>query len=126
MSPEQPHQDKGQDSRAHQDYEHCLSLFADGHNQIVYRTLVADTQTAVGAMMKLSADSTFHFLLESVEGGEVRGRFSAIGLFPDLVWRARGKKAKINRQIDTHTQTFFIIKIRRYLHLLFLFLAPKG
>ena len=106
MSPEQPHQDKGQDSRAHQDYEHCLSLFADGHNQIVYRTLVADTQTAVGAMMKLSADSTFHFLLESVEGGEVRGRFSAIGLFPDLVWRARGKKAEINRQIDTDPDRF--------------------
>ena len=106
MSPEQPHQEMGHGNRAHQDYEHCLALFADGHNQIVYRTLVADTQTAVGAMMKLSADSTFHFLLESVEGGEVRGRFSAIGLFPDLVWRARGKKAEINRQIDTDPDRF--------------------
>ncbi len=37
------------------------------------------------------------FLLESVEGGEVRGRYSIIGLEPDLIWRANGGKAEINR-----------------------------
>ena len=56
----------------HQDRERCNQLFAAQQNQIIYRTLVADTQTAVGAFIKLSENSTHHFLLESVEGGEVR------------------------------------------------------
>ena len=37
------------------------------------------------------------FLLESVEGGAVRGRYSIIGLDPDLIWRAEGARAEINR-----------------------------
>ena len=38
------------------------------------------------------------FLLESVEGGEVRGRYSLLGLDPDLVFRASEAEAQINRQ----------------------------
>ena len=34
------------------------------------------------------AGAPMSFLLESVEGGAVRGRYSIIGLDPDLVWRA--------------------------------------
>jgi anthranilate synthase component 1 len=37
------------------------------------------------------------FLLESVEGGAVRGRYSIIGIEPDLIWRPRGDRAEINR-----------------------------
>jgi anthranilate synthase component 1 len=37
------------------------------------------------------------FLLESVEGGATRGRYSIIGLEPDLVWRANGNEAAVNR-----------------------------
>ena len=37
------------------------------------------------------------FLLESVQGGETRGRYSIIGLKPDLIWRCRGGMAEINR-----------------------------
>ena len=37
------------------------------------------------------------FLFESVEGGATRGRYSIIGLEPDLVWRADGARAEINR-----------------------------
>ena len=36
------------------------------------------------------------FILESVEGGAVRGRHSLIGLAPDLVLRAQGQRAEIN------------------------------
>ena len=46
------------------------------------------------------------FLLESVEGGAVRGRYSIIGLKPDLVWRANGTKAEINRQARTRPDAF--------------------
>jgi anthranilate synthase component 1 len=37
------------------------------------------------------------FLLESVEGGAVRGRYSIIGLEPDLIWRTVDGRAAINR-----------------------------
>ncbi len=37
-------------------------------------------------------------LLESIEGGDVRGRYSIIGREPDLIWRCdRGGKVFINR-----------------------------
>src|ERR1700741_1946275 len=37
------------------------------------------------------------FLLESVEGGAVRGRYSIIGLEPDLIFRVNGTRAELNR-----------------------------
>jgi anthranilate synthase component 1 len=33
--------------------------------------------------------SQIAFCWNQVEGGEVRGRFSVIGLAPDLIWRCR-------------------------------------
>ena len=46
------------------------------------------------------------FLLESVEGGEARGRYSIIGLEPDLIWRANGTKAEINRSARAKPDAF--------------------
>ena len=46
------------------------------------------------------------FLLESVEGGAVRGRYSIIGVEPDLIWRADGAKAEINRSARTKADAF--------------------
>ena len=71
--------------------------FATGTPQLVARELVADTQTPVSAYLRLASGSRNTFLLESVEGGEIRGRYSIIGLAPDLVWRCRGDVAEINR-----------------------------
>lgn len=75
--------------------------FAGGSPQLIARELVADTQTPVSAYLRLAAGSRNTFLLESVEGGEIRGRFSVIGLAPDLVWRCRGRVAEINRDPAT-------------------------
>ena len=47
--------------------------------QVVWTTLVADLETPVSAMMKLADGRANAFLLESVEGGAVRGRYSIIG-----------------------------------------------
>jgi anthranilate synthase component 1 len=47
-------------------------------------------------MLKLSAGRANCFLLESVEGGAVRGRYSMIGIDPDLIFRANGDRAEIN------------------------------
>lgn len=71
--------------------------FKDGKSQILWTTLVADLETPVSAMMKLAEGKANSFLLESVEGGAVRGRYSIIGLKPDLIWRCNGNAAEINR-----------------------------
>ncbi|MFC4270374.1 anthranilate synthase component I [Sneathiella chungangensis] len=68
-----------------------------GQSQILWTTLVADLETPVSAMMKLAEGQPNSFLLESVEGGAVRGRYSIIGLKPDLIWRCDGNEARINR-----------------------------
>src|SRR5580700_6113003 len=71
--------------------------YARGAAQVVWTTLVADLETPVSAFLKTGADKALSFLLESVEGGATRGRYSIIGLDPDAVWRARGATAEINR-----------------------------
>jgi anthranilate synthase component 1 len=67
-----------------------------GEPQVVWTRLVADLETPVSAMLKLSTGRRNCFLLESVEGGAVRGRYSIIGIEPDLIFRANGAKAEVN------------------------------
>src|ERR1700748_1013449 len=72
--------------------------YGRGEAQVVWSTLVADLETPVSAFLKIAGGRPMSFLLESVEGGAVRGRYSIIGLDPDLVWRTRGAHAEINRE----------------------------
>lgn len=72
--------------------------WAEGRNQLVYTRLAADLDTPVSLMLKLAEAGTDSFLLESVTGGEVRGRFSMIGMKPDLIWDCRGEQSRLNRQ----------------------------
>lgn len=69
-----------------------------GRPQVVWTTLVSDLETPVSAMLKLADGRPNSFLLESVQGGSIRGRYSVIGLKPDLIWRCRDGEATINRQ----------------------------
>src|SRR5215467_6672366 len=71
--------------------------YARGEAQVVWTTLVSDLETPVSAFLKLANGRPMSFLLESVEGGAVRGRYSIIGLEPDLVWRTVDGRAEINR-----------------------------
>ncbi|MEE4153951.1 MAG: chorismate-binding protein [Erythrobacter sp.] len=71
---------------------------AAGQAGIVWRRVIADSDTPVGAARRLIEPGRGDFLLESVEGGEVRGRYSLIGLDPDLIFRASGHEAAINRR----------------------------
>src|ERR1035441_7463397 len=64
--------------------------YGRGQAQVVWTTLVADLETPVSAFLKLGGGKPMSFLLESVEGGAVRGRHSIIGIDPDLIWRANG------------------------------------
>ena len=70
---------------------------SDGQPGFVWRSLVTDTETPVSAALKLFEDGRGDYLLESVEGGAVRGRYSLMGLAPDLVFRAKGHEAEVNR-----------------------------
>jgi anthranilate synthase component 1 len=90
-------------------YEPDFSAFSKAYGartpQVVSTRLVADLETPVSAYIKLahhggpggSSSSALTFLLESVEGGATRGRYSIIGLNPDVIWRARGDRPEVNR-----------------------------
>jgi anthranilate synthase component I len=73
---------------------------------LVWRKRIADTETPVSAALKLFQAERGDFILESVEGGETRGRHSLIGIAPDLVFRAAGDKAEINREWLTDPEAF--------------------
>jgi len=72
------------------------AALAAGRPALLWRRRIADTETPVSAALKLIVPGRGDFLLESVEGGETRGRHSLIGLDPDLVFRAIGDSAEIN------------------------------
>ena len=77
-----------------------------GEPQVVWTSLVADLETPVSAFLKLGGGKSMSFLLESVEGGAVRGRYSIIGLEPDLIWRTSDGKAEINRNARNKPHAF--------------------
>ncbi len=86
--------------------EAALSALTAGQPALVWRRLVADCETPVGAAVKLIKEGRGDFLLESVQGGEVRGRYSLLGLDPDLVFRATGSACEINRVWRHDRQAF--------------------
>ncbi len=72
--------------------------WAQGRNAVVYARLAADLDTPVSLMAKLGEARTDTFMLESVTGGEVRGRYSVVGMKPDLIWQCHGTQSRINRE----------------------------
>jgi len=78
--------------------------YGRGEPQVVWTSLVADLETPVSAFLKLGGGKPMSFLLESVEGGATRGRYSIIGLEPDLIWRANGARAEVNRQARSQSK----------------------
>ena len=76
------------------------SEYERGRPQAVFVRLVADLETPVSVFLKLADEKDNAFLLESVQGGEARGRYSIIGLSPDLIWRCRDGKAEVQRGIE--------------------------
>ena len=86
--------------------ESARRALAAGQSALVWRRQIADTDTPISAALKLFEADRGDFLLESVEGGAVRGRHSLIGLAPDLVFRAQGHAAEINRQWATDRDAF--------------------
>ena len=84
----------------------AAAALREGKPALVWRQVVADADTPVGAALRLIEPGRGDFLLESVEGGEIRGRYSLIGLDPDLVFRGSGRKADINRNWRSDREAF--------------------
>jgi len=79
------------------DPQAAIDAVAAGDPVLITARRVDDLENPVSAYLKLAAGNANTFLLESVEGGAYRGRYSAIGLDPDLIWRCVGDKAEIAR-----------------------------
>ena len=79
------------------DFAAFARAYDEGRPQAIFTRRIADLDTPVSAYLKLAEGRDNAFLLESVQGGETRGRYSIIGLKPDLIWRCRDGKADINR-----------------------------
>ena len=69
--------------------------YAAGRVQVVFQRLIDDLETPVSAYLKVAHGKPYSFLFESVEGGAWRGRYSALAMAPELVWRCQGGAAEI-------------------------------
>jgi anthranilate synthase component I len=85
------------------------SAYDAGRAQIVFRRVVADLETPIGAYMKLADGRQNTFLLESVQDGAIRGRYSMIGFDPDIILKVEGGKASINRNAGLTPDAFVAV-----------------
>ncbi len=89
------------------DYSKTFAAQYDaGKSGLVWRRIVADLETPIGTYLKLAAGRTHSFLLESVQDGTTRGRYSIIGLLPDLILKVEDGKAAINRSAQAAPDAF--------------------
>jgi anthranilate synthase component 1 len=87
-------------------FEVFRAAYAAGRPQLVWTRLIDDLETPVSAFLKVAAGRPYASLLESVEGGAWRGRYSILALEPDLVWRCWGDRAEISRGADRTEDRF--------------------
>jgi anthranilate synthase component 1 len=88
------------------DIEALAGALGEGRSVLYWQRQVADTDTPISAALKLMEAERGDFILESVEGGAVRGRYSIIGLAPDLIFRAHERHAEINARWATDREAF--------------------
>ena len=87
-------------------FDDFATAYSAGRNQVVYARLAADLDTPVSLMLKLTGAAKDAFMLESVTGGEVRGRYSIIGMKPDLIWKSHGTTSRLNRMARFDPDSF--------------------
>ena len=85
---------------ADQSFDRFATGYDAGRAQIVFQRVVADLETPVGAYLKLSEGRQNTFLLESVQDGATKGRYSMIGFDPDIILKVEAGKASLNRNVQ--------------------------
>jgi anthranilate synthase component 1 len=80
--------------------------YGAGRPQLVWTRLIDDLETPVSAFLKAAAGRPYAGLLESVEGGAFRGRYSILFTQPDLVWRCWGDRAEVSAGEDLAADRF--------------------
>lgn len=87
-------------------YQRFQDQYDAGKSQIVWRRIVADLETPIGTYLKLAEDRKNTFLLESVQDGTTRGRYSIIGSQPDVILKVEAGTASINRSAHVSDSAF--------------------
>ncbi len=77
------------------DKKKFISNYKKNIPQVLEKKLIADTETPFSSLLKINKGEKYSFLLESVEGGSKRGRYSLLGCSPDLIWSVKNGKASI-------------------------------
>lgn len=82
------------------------AAYTQAKPQVVYRQILADTETTISALLKIGAEAPYTSLFESVEGGATLGRYSFISLRPDLIWKREDGKTLVNTAALTNPDDF--------------------
>ncbi len=72
-----------------------ITKYKKGIPQLLKKNLIADIETPFSSLLKINKGEKYSFLLESVEGGSKRGRYSLLGCDPDLIWNVSNGKTSI-------------------------------
>ncbi|MEM8800051.1 MAG: anthranilate synthase component I [Pseudomonadota bacterium] len=78
------------------DFAQFRSHYEAGRSQCLIERMLADLETPVSLYLKLGKNERYAFLLESVEGGAIRGRYSILGFDPDLIWESKDGKTHVH------------------------------
>ncbi len=78
------------------DFKEFKRLSKEGNLIPVYKEILADLETPVSALAKISDNfkEKYCYLLESVENGERLGRYSFLSSHPSFVFESKGKEIK--------------------------------
>mgnify|MGYP001167088728 FL=1 len=80
--------------------------YNEGKAQLISRKLSSDLETPVSVYLKLCQNETYSFLMESVQDGEIRGRYSMIGFAPEVSVKVVGGKAYLNQDALTDPMAY--------------------
>ncbi|MGI9392502.1 MAG: anthranilate synthase component I [Parvibaculales bacterium] len=69
------------------DFSTFSDIYESGNAQIIWKRLKGKRESVLSDFVNLAGSAKNSFLLESAEDGETRGRYSLIGLLPDIIFR---------------------------------------
>ncbi len=83
-----------------------VNKYEKGIAQILKKNLIADVETPISSLLKIKENEKYSFLLESVQGGSKRGRYSLLGCQPDLIWEVKNNKPNIYYTSQNYNYNF--------------------